>query len=450
MPKGLSVTTAAILLTMAWLLAYGGTITGGFIKDDFAWILHSRIDGWTSIYRAFAHADGFYRPMVQLSFGITEAIFGIDPVPYALTNIALALGSAAAIFALLVALGLPSWAALLGTATWAFNFHGINMAVAWLSGRTSLFGTLFSTLAVLALTRRRPVAAGVFCFAALLAKEEVLALPAIVTLWALIDRAPIRGTAPMWAALLVYLVLRDHSGAFGISNAPAFYRFQTDPAVIVKNFIEYTDRSLSLGVAVTAAALAVLGRLPLFSESLQRHVLKGLAWLVLGFALTLWLPVRSSLYVVFPSIGVAIITASVVAAAAASGVPLRAMRLAVAGVLLPFLLVPVYWQRNDRWMGPRALSSETFRAITATPLPNRTLVVLEDDLSTRDNFRNTFGTLFPEAATLHFGDDLQFWIDPPAPEVVGVLTRPESASVATFRLVNGRVERSPSQLAAVR
>src|SRR5215212_8613139 len=119
---------AATLLTAAWLLAYGPTITGGFIKDDFGWIYHSRISGWSSVLSAFTSAQVFYRPMVQLSFGLTEALFGNNPVPYALTNLLLALACAIAIFVLGRATGLASWAALAGAAVWAFNFHGINMA----------------------------------------------------------------------------------------------------------------------------------------------------------------------------------------------------------------------------------------------------------------------------------------------------------------------------------
>jgi hypothetical protein len=442
----ISVTVAAGILTVAWLLAYGGTVPGGFIKDDFAWVLHSRIDGLSSVYRAFTHADGFYRPIVQLSFGITEAVFGTNPVPYALTNLALALGCAAAIFALIASLGLPQWAALAGTAAWAFNFHGINMAVAWLSGRTSLFGTLLSTLSVLALIRRRPIAAGVLCFAALLSKEEVLALPVIVTVWAIIDRTSLRSTIPMWAALVVYLVLRNQSGAFGLSDAPPFYQFQTDPLVIVKNFFEYADRSMTFGAIVTLAALAALGRLPAITGELQRRVLKGMAWLVCGFALTLWLPVRSSLYVVFPSVGFAMVVAAIASAAAAPGISTRAMRLAVVGLLLPFLALPLYWRRNDRWTALRALSNDTFRAIAAEPLAADTLVVLQDDMSTRTNFRNAFGTLFPEAAVLYFGTHLQLWIDPLPPEAAGA-ERPLTSRVAIFRLMDGRVVRQPPQLA---
>lgn len=212
--------------------------------------------------------------------------------------------------------------------------------------------------------------------------------------------------------------------------------------MIGKNFIEYADRSMTLGVLIIVAAVASLSRFPAFTVQDRRLMLKGAAWLVCGFALTLWLPVRSSLYVVFPSVGFAIVTATMVSAIAARATPARALRIAAAGLLLPFLLLPIYWSRNIRWSELRVLSNETFRAIGEQSLASRTLVVLEDDLTTRTNFRNAFGTLFPEAAALYFGEHLQLWIDPPSLEVLGAeMQRPGAERVVTFRLIDGRIER---------
>ena len=53
------VAIAAVLLTAAWLLAYGPTVTGGFIKDDFGWIYHSRIVGLPSVLSAFRSEPAF-------------------------------------------------------------------------------------------------------------------------------------------------------------------------------------------------------------------------------------------------------------------------------------------------------------------------------------------------------------------------------------------------------
>ena len=430
-----------MVLSVAWLLIYGPTIPGGFIKDDFGWIYHSRIDGWASVYEMFNRTAAFYRPIVNLSFGVTEALFDNNPIPYAVTNVVLALACALAVYALAIAVRLPQWAALIAAAIWAFNFHGINMAVAWLSGRTSLLGTLFAVLAALYFTRGRALAAGLCCFAALMSKEEVLALPVILTLWQWVDRKPLLSTWPTWIALALYLALRQHSGAFGISDAPAFYQFSTDPAVIFKNIVEYADRAMTFGLLIVAATLLAGRHLPSLDDDDRSRVMKGAAWLGCGFALTIWLPVRSSLYVVFPTVGFAIAAASIVRAAASNLTPQRRLRIATAGLLVPFLLLPIYWNRNLRWTELRQLTNDTFAAIHSEPLAASTLIVLEDDLSTRANFRNAFGTMFPEAARLFLRTGVDLWIEPPPPEFVhDSITRPTAARVRIFRLTGGRIE----------
>src|SRR5207237_117089 len=66
---------------------------------------------------------------------------------------------------------------------WAVNPHGINMAVVWLSGRTSLCVTLFAVLSAIAVTKRRYVWTAVLVGAALASKEEAIALPAMLFAW---------------------------------------------------------------------------------------------------------------------------------------------------------------------------------------------------------------------------------------------------------------------------
>jgi hypothetical protein len=431
---------AAAALTAAWLLAYGPTIGGGFIKDDFGWIYHSRITGWSSLVSAFSSAQVFYRPMVQLSFGVTEALFGNNPIPYAVTNLLLGFACAASIFALGRSIGLAAWAALAGAAIWAFNFHGINMAVVWLSGRTSLLGTLFSTLAALAFARNRVIAAGVLAFGAFVSKEEVLALPIIFTMWSIIGKTDLRRTAATWMALAVYFVLRNRSGAVGISNAPPYYQFTYDPLHVATNILEYADRSLTLAILCMIASCVAFMTIPKLDDDDRRRALVGLAWLILGFAVTIWLPVRSSLYAVFPSVGVALATGAILTSIARHANARRAVRVATAAVALPFLLLPLYWQRNVRWTELRNLSNVTIKTIQADNPAPHTLVVLQDDLSTRANFRNVFGALLPEATGLIFQNQLSLWIDPPPPEL-GDMAKPEHmARVMTYRLVGGRLE----------
>src|SRR5687768_16746235 len=274
------VVVAAVVLAAAWLAAYGPTIAGGFIKDDFGWIYHSRLTGWSSLYSIFANADVFYRPIVQLSFGLTELLFGTNPVPYALTNLALGIACALTTYRLARVIGLAPWAAIVATAVWAFNFHGINMAIVWLSGRTSLLGTLFSVLATIALLRHHSIAAGLLAFAAFLSKEEVVALPLILTIWIVINRSRWRAAIGPWVALGVYFVLRQFSGAVGITDAPPYYQFTFDPAHVATNIVEYADRSMTLGVLLLVATVIALRRLPAATASEWRVVWMGAVWLI--------------------------------------------------------------------------------------------------------------------------------------------------------------------------
>ena len=433
---------AVAALTTAWLLVYGPTITGGFIKDDFAFVYHGHLHGWSSISPSSPSPGGFYRPLVQLTFSATEAVFGTNPVPYALTNLFLGLACAASLFALARALGLAAWAALAATAVWAFNFHGINMALLWFSGRTSLLGTLFSTLAALALTRNHSLAAGGLALMAFLAKEEVVALPLILTLWLVMSGLSVKRSLGLWGALAVYLVLRAYAGAVGISNAPPYYRFNFDPVHVATNIVEYADRSMTLGVLVLIATAVALNRLPAPTSREWRLVWMGSVWLIGGFAATIWLPVRSSLYAVFPSVGFALAVGTLLAATARNAESQRAWRVAIAGVILPFLLLPIYWQRNVRWTELRDLSAATTKAIRSDNVPGQRLVVLEDDLSTRANFRHVFGGQLPEAAALLF-DGVSLWIEPPPPEIDAASKPADRGRIVTFRLVDGRVQPSP-------
>ena len=431
---------AAAVLTVAWLLAYGPTITGGFIKDDFGWIYHSRISGWSSVLSAFTSAQVFYRPMIQLSFGVTEALFGNNPIPYALTNLLLGLSCAISIFFLGRSVGLVAWAALAGAAVWAFNFHGINMAIVWLSGRTSLLGTLFSTLAAIAFLRNRAIAAGLLAFAAFLSKEEVLALPAIFTMWAIINKTDVRRTVPAWITLAVYFLLRNASGAVGISNAPPYYQFTFNPAHVATNVFEYADRSMTLAIGVIIAGMIAFATMPRLDREDRQRMLMGAVWLIGGFAVTIWLPIRSSLYAVFPSVGVAMLTGVVLTAILRGASDQRAWRLATVMLVLPFALLPVYWSRNVRWTELRDLSKVTIRTIQADNLAPQTLVVLEDDLSTRANFRNVCGALVPEASALIFRNQVSLWMVAPPPELTGVARPTHVMKTVSYRLVNGRVE----------
>jgi hypothetical protein len=410
---------AAGVLGGVFLLVYLPDVGHGFVKDDFAWIAAARVETWRDAIALLAQNVGFYRPLVTATFAMDHAFWQLNPSGYGISNFALAVTDAALLFLLARRLSLAAPAALAAAAVWAFNFHGVNMAILWLSGRTALLLVLFALLAALAFLRGRHVAAGACCLCAMLCKEEAVLLPLLWTVFAAIDTRHRSGpsavgrrlmhalaaTWPMWAAAIVYAMLRGQSGAFTPSDAPDYYHFTIEPRALARNIVEYADRAGTVAAAVTIVLLtAARWKLAAWTPEERRCVVLGALWCVAGFGLTVFLPLRSSLYAVMPSIGCALI------AGAAGSLALRTQpaaftRVSAALVVLAVLLTPVYRTRNVRWVGAADLSSE-LRAVLedhATRHPAGGTVVLVDDTSKRINFSATFDTQFPKAATLFMG-----------------------------------------------
>ena len=125
----------AILLVALLGAIYAPALGHGFVKDDFRWIAAADVHSPGDVARIFSTNVGFYRPLVTTSFAIDRAVWDLDARGYALTNATLLLANAGLLFLVGRRLSLPPEAALLAAAVWAFNFHGINMALLWTSGR---------------------------------------------------------------------------------------------------------------------------------------------------------------------------------------------------------------------------------------------------------------------------------------------------------------------------
>jgi hypothetical protein len=219
---------------IVFFVVYAPAVGRGFISDDFRWIVESRINRPAEIFAAFSRHAGFYRPVVALTFAANHAMFGNRPFGYGFTNLALATGCAILLLVLLRSLDMTFEAALFGSSLWLLNFHGIAMALLWISGHTALVLVAASLATAIALVRGRLVMAAVCLLIALFAKEEAVTLPFTLTCWLLvldprpIDQARIRPA--FWlivslASLSLYMLLRVHSGAMTPASAPPYYRF---------------------------------------------------------------------------------------------------------------------------------------------------------------------------------------------------------------------------------
>lgn len=439
---------AAVLLAAAFLSIYLPDIGHGFLRDDFAWIHGSRVTSPAESWELFRRDNGFFRPLVALTFALDHAVYGLRPFAFALTNVALLLAGAAALYRLGRALGLADGAAVFACALWALNPHGVPMALLWISGRTSILLCLFALLAAGALVRGRHVTAGVCTLAALLAKEEALLLPLILFAWSALGasgvardrwKAAAAASALSWLALVPYLLLRAGTRAYLPHTAPGFYRLSLEPALLARNAAEYLDRSCTLAAAALVLGWLVVRRRPRLEDGERTAIARGLAWLVLGFGLTVFLPVRSSLYALFPSIGSALAAAAVAQALWRDSTVGARRWCALAAVAIPFLAIPVYRARAVRWVQPADVSRQVLKDLEADPPDPKGVTILHDIARHDRGLAAAFGTLLPEALELH-GWKATVWIDPPPPGSGAALPAPPAQARIEHRyLRDGRL-----------
>jgi hypothetical protein len=444
------------ILFLALCAIYLPDIGRGFIKDDFTWIMSSRVERPADLFWFFARDAGFYRPLVTLTFAADRFLFGLEPLGYGGTNFALLLLGAGCLVGLGRRLGMSAPASTVAGAVWAFNFHGVNMAVLWISGRTALLLTVCAIAAAIAVLKGHRVAAGFWTLLALLAKEEAVALPLTLGVWAWLfpdGRATSPGPSrlrhlvariwPLAVALGLYLGLRAWTAAYLPWSAPIYYRFTIAPGTVLRNVLEYLDRSSTLAAAVVVLACLAAGQRPSLTDRQRRWALAGGVWLIGGFALTTFLPVRSSLYALFPAVGAAIMAGAVVSALEPVLATRVHGRLVWLALLLPLVCLPVYRARNVRWTALGDVSTSVLATIDTVSrgLPARAAIVLLDDSTSRANLASAFGTAIQHAVELRTGRPRHVWIEPPVPHAaLAGLHRPRPQDVGVvLQLRDGRL-----------
>jgi hypothetical protein len=445
------VAAALVVWVVVFLAVYGPRVGHGFVQDDFAWIASSRVARPSDVARIFRSDNGFYRPVVALTFAADRALFGLRPFGYGLTNLLLALACAASIAWLARGLALRWPAAILAAALWLLNPHGLHWALLWTSGRTALLLSLGAALTAAAVVRGRFAWAGVCLAVALLSKEEAVVLGAVLTTWLWI--LPVRaadgrraGRAVVWTAvwlvvLSAYLWARSRTGAMTPWTAPAYYAFTFAPAAVFRNLLEYLDRSSTFAVAATIVALALLRPTRWRPGPRTRRVLVCCAvWMAGGLAITVFLPVRSDLYACLPSIGTCLAAAFVIERAWTCSTPASRRRAVVAAAIVPVVLYPMYIARSARWVSLADLSARVLDElpVLTADVPAGSTVILRDDATSRVNLASAFGVMLNEAWPLEGDRPLVFWID----------SRPDgqpppcrACAALTLRLEDGRLVR---------
>jgi hypothetical protein len=446
---------AALVLFAALSAIYLPDIGHGFIRDDVGWIGHNELRSWPDVRDVLRARAGVFRPAVSLSFALERRACGVQPLCYGLTNFALLVACAGAVVILGRSLGLTAGAAVVAGAIWVLNWHGISSAVLWISGRTALLLVLFAALSAAAFVRGRWMLAAMSVTAAMFSKEEAVLLPVALLGWGVIEsitegrplltRRHIGFLIASAIGGLLYLLLRLRSGALTASSAPAYYRLDFSPGLLLKNVPEYLDRSLTFTIVVMLL-LWLLFR-PNLAGACRTHrrlFWFAVVWWICGFAITMFIPVRSSLYACVPSIGFAIAVAAVLSDAWLQLDERQRSRAVLAGLILPFALWPVYHFRNKDLVDATDVSARTLTALqqVATAQGANTVVVIKDDRSRRASVDTALGTGLQDAVDMVVTPRVAVWIDPPPAdaELGGIAPAPAHPDV-TLRLKDGRIVR---------
>jgi Tfp pilus assembly protein PilF len=206
-----SLVRIAVLVALLCALVYANALYNGFVYDDWDLVVHNRwlregpiTEAFTRGFWASSRGGSFYyRPVVSLSYRLDQAIWGVRPFGYHLTNILL--HAATSILVLILA---SRWLSSLRAAAAAaalFAVHPVHtQSVTWIAGRTDLLATVFLLMALALIHRgvgpagtRAPrsgpppppsptlLAAGLLFLAlALLSKEMAVTFPALLALHA--------------------------------------------------------------------------------------------------------------------------------------------------------------------------------------------------------------------------------------------------------------------------
>lgn len=391
----------AAVAAAAWLAIYFPDAGRGFIKDDFAWLLAAPLsaDPWSAAWTA---PTGFFRPLVSLSFTANHALFDLNPLGYGMTNVALALGCAGAIYLLARAWGISEGGALIAAGAWLFTPHGMDMAVIWISGRSGLLLVIFAALTCWAAARGWIAAAVPLLACALLSKDDAIVVPilAVISMIAA-GRGRDRTRLPEWIAACVllagaYFWMRSASGAMTPWSAPEEYRPSLDAALIASNVLQYADRLLTFPVMLAAVIWLSAGwKRPAAIDA--RVVLSGLAWAAIAMAPTVALPVRSSLYTLMPLVGTALALGAVADGLLRDAAIRRARMAAAALAVVALAAVPIYRSRQHEWSDAAGLSAsltaDIRTALSGVAEGSRLAV---QDRHGEPNLESTFGNLLPE------------------------------------------------------
>ena len=165
------------------LLAYSPVVHAGFVWDDDAHLTHNPyMEDLQGLKILWTTPAAMYYPLTSTTFWIQRHLWGSNPLPYHLFNVALHIVNALLLWALLQRMRIPgAWIAAA-----LFALHPVHVdSVAWVTELKNTQSGFFYLLALLSfLNTRRTIALLLFA-CALLSKSSTVVFPviALLCLW---------------------------------------------------------------------------------------------------------------------------------------------------------------------------------------------------------------------------------------------------------------------------
>jgi hypothetical protein len=299
-----------------WLLAWSVRPEHFFFADDWDWLYRATqpLRGQFTLLPAYAYND---RPLGAMAYRLLYVMFGLNPVPFHRTLLALHLVNTTLVLILARRL-LQSWWLAAATALAYGGWSAANEAVSWMG---EIFEVLACTLVLLTMltfsSRRWPVRAlSVVCFyLALRTRESPIVTPAVLLVIVLVffprNQWFAEAHRTLWPHAVLALVfvamyvplLGQHQEKVQAGNP---YHMEFTPRVFFDGLYYYVStmfygRPWPVGRLIRWAAVTALVCAGLMRQS--RATLVGLAGFVLYLAPVVFLPhQRQALYLYIPAV----------------------------------------------------------------------------------------------------------------------------------------------------
>ncbi len=206
-------------ITVLLLAVYGNTLNHGFVWDDTDIIVDNpQIEKLSNIPSLFLSEDkiegatGYYRPMTYVSFAIDRAIWGLNPVGFNITNLALHILVVLLFYQVIATIFKKDRLALAAALIFSLhpvagetiNFHS--------GGRNTLLCAAFILLSLFYYAKEKRITAAILFTGALFSKEFGLLLPAILFIydWFIKKEKPrLLSYLPFLIPIALYFTLRS-------------------------------------------------------------------------------------------------------------------------------------------------------------------------------------------------------------------------------------------------